>query len=37
LKPDNIMLARDRDGADAVKVVDFGLAKTVTGRQTARR
>jgi serine/threonine-protein kinase len=31
LKPDNIMLSRSRDGADAVKVVDFGLAKAVGG------
>src|SRR5205809_511642 len=31
LKPDNIMLARSRAGADAVKVVDFGLAKAVGG------
>src|SRR6266550_589296 len=31
LKPDNIMLMRGRDGADAVKVVDFGLAKAVGG------
>ena len=27
LKPDNIMVARDRHGADCVKVVDFGIAK----------
>src|SRR5260370_6342069 len=31
LKRDNIMLARGRDGSDAVKVVDFGLAKAVGG------
>ena len=31
LKPDNIMLARKRDGSDCVKVVDFGIAKAVTG------
>ena len=31
LKPDNIMLTRGRDGSDAVKVVDFGLAKAVGG------
>ncbi len=31
LKPDNIMLTRSRDGSDAVKVVDFGLAKAVGG------
>ena len=27
LKPDNIMITKDRDGADCVKVVDFGIAK----------
>jgi len=29
LKPDNIMIVRARDGTDAVKVVDFGIAKLV--------
>src|SRR5437879_13284482 len=29
LKPDNIMITRARDGTDAVKVVDFGIAKLV--------
>jgi eukaryotic-like serine/threonine-protein kinase len=27
LKPDNILIAKTRDGADLVKVVDFGIAK----------
>ena len=27
LKPDNIMITRGRDGADLVKIVDFGIAK----------
>ena len=31
LKPDNIMVTRGRDGTDAVKVVDFGIAKAVGG------
>jgi eukaryotic-like serine/threonine-protein kinase len=31
LKPDNIMIARHHDGTDWVKVVDFGIAKTVQG------
>ena len=28
LKPDNIMVSADTDGADSVKVVDFGIAKS---------
>jgi serine/threonine-protein kinase len=31
LKPDNIILAKHHDGSDWVKVVDFGIAKTVQG------
>ncbi len=31
LKPDNIMISRGRDGADLVKVVDFGIAKAGEG------
>ncbi len=27
IKPDNIMIAKGRDGSDLVKVVDFGIAK----------
>jgi len=33
LKPDNIMLAKSRDGGDVVKVVDFGIAKAMTGEE----
>ena len=33
LKPDNIMLAKARDGSDVVKVVDFGIAKAMTGEE----
>ncbi len=31
IKPHNIMVSTDRDGADVVKVVDFGIAKAVAG------
>ena len=31
LKPDNIMITEARDGTDIVKLVDFGIAKAVTG------
>ncbi len=31
IKPDNIMVSRDRDGSAFVKVVDFGIAKAATG------
>lgn len=31
LKPDNVFLARTRDGGDSVRVLDFGLAKLIDG------
>ncbi|HET9707746.1 MAG TPA: serine/threonine-protein kinase, partial [Gemmatimonadales bacterium] len=37
LKPDNIMVARTRDGADLVKVVDFGIAKAVGGDEAGQK
>jgi predicted Ser/Thr protein kinase len=38
LKPENIVVGRARDGGDLVKVVDFGIAKAVTGdRQQVTR
>jgi serine/threonine-protein kinase len=33
LKPDNIMITRGRGGGDLVKVVDFGIAKAMTGEE----
>ena len=38
LKPENIVVGRARDGSDLVKIVDFGIAKAVTGdRQQVTR
>jgi hypothetical protein len=37
LKPDNIMVSRARDGADSVKVVDFGIAKAVGGEDASQK
>jgi eukaryotic-like serine/threonine-protein kinase len=32
LKPDNILVATDEQGVDRVKIVDFGIAKALDGR-----
>jgi predicted Ser/Thr protein kinase len=37
IKPDNIMVSQVRDGSDAVKVVDFGIAKAVAGDVTNQK
>ena len=37
LKPDNIMVVRGKDGADIVKVVDFGIAKAVAGDEAGQK
>ncbi len=31
LKPENVIVTRDHDGADVLKLVDFGIAKIVAG------
>ena len=37
LKPDNIMIVQGKDGADIVKVVDFGIAKAVAGDEAGQK
>ncbi len=37
LKPDNIMIVQGKDGADVVKVVDFGIAKAVAGDEAGQK
>lgn len=34
LKPENLMLTRDHHGKTAVRVVDFGIAKALTGNES---
>ncbi len=36
LKPANVFLARDQNGAETVKVLDFGIAKLLAGHSDAR-
>jgi serine/threonine-protein kinase len=35
LKPDNILVVRDPDGTERCKVLDFGIARPVSGGETA--
>jgi hypothetical protein len=37
LKPDNVMVVQGKNGADIVKVVDFGIAKAVAGDETGQK
>ncbi len=37
IKPDNIMVIQGRDGADIVKVVDFGIARAVGGDEPGQK
>ncbi len=37
IKPDNIMVVQGRDGADVVKVVDFGIARAVGGDEPGQK
>ncbi len=37
LKPENVFLTRDHDGHETVKLVDFGIAKILTGSESEDR
>jgi serine/threonine-protein kinase len=37
LKPDNLFVTRDRNGAELVKVLDFGVAKLLTAPKLTRK